>query len=183
MFERLGRIVHRHRWVVLAVFVLALLACGWYGRDLNSRLSQEGWFDETTESAIASKLADATFGRDTDGDVIALYTAPQGRTVDDPAIAAAARARFAELLARYPNEIAKIDSYWDYTFTAGFADASRGHAFASIGLRGEGVETLRHFDAIRATSKSMVSLCNSPGCSPWWVRSTRGCSTTSGARR
>ena len=101
------------------------------------------------ESAVASKLADATFGRDTDGDVIALYTAPEGRTVDDPAIRAAARARFAELLARYPDEIAKIDSYWDHTFTAGFADASRAHAFASIGLRGEGVETLRHFDAIK----------------------------------
>ena len=149
MFERLGRTVCRHRWAVLVVFVLALLACGWSGRDLNSHLSQEGWFDETTESAVASKLADATFGRDTDGDVIALYTAPEGRTVDDPAIRAAARARFAELLARYPDEIAKIDSYWDHTFTAGFADASRAHAFASIGLRGEGVETLRHFDAIK----------------------------------
>jgi len=96
---RWGRFIYRNRYLVLAIAVFAVLISGWYGRDLADRLTQEGWFDESSESVAAAKIADDTFGRDTDSDVIALYTAPEGTTVDDPAVRAhAKRCRARQLL-------------------------------------------------------------------------------------
>ncbi|WP_327151487.1 MMPL family transporter [Nocardia sp. NBC_01329] len=145
---RWGRFVYRHRVAMLALFLFLVAVSGLYGRDLADRLTQEGWFDESSESVAASKLADTTFGRDTDSDVIALYTAPPGRTVDDPQVRAAVTAQLAGLLREHPGEVLRIDSYWDTALSGQFADASRTHAFASIGLRGEGSVTVDNYQAI-----------------------------------
>ncbi|MEU2253733.1 MMPL family transporter [Nocardia xishanensis] len=144
-----GRFVHRYRYLVLAGFALAVLVSGWYGRDLTERLSQEGWFDESSESVAASELADATFGRDTDSDLILLYTVPDGSTVDSPEVRAAVTAQLRGLLERYSDRILKIDSYWDSPFTANASDATKTHAFASVGLRGEGTATVENYLAIK----------------------------------
>ncbi|MEV0108401.1 MMPL family transporter [Nocardia sp. NPDC050799] len=146
--HRWGCFVYRHRVAVLVVFLALVAASGLYGRDLADRLTQEGWFDESSESVAASKLADATFGRDTDSDVIALYTAPPGRTVDDPEVRAAVTAQLAGLLRDHPDRVLRIDSYWDSALSGQFADDSRTHAFASIGLRGEGSATVDNYQAI-----------------------------------
>lgn len=146
--HRWGRFVYRHRVAVLVVFSALVAVSGLYGRDLADRLTQEGWFDESSESVAASKLADATFGRDTDSDVIALYTAPPGRTVDDPEVRAAVTAQLAGLLRDHPDRVLRIDSYWDTALSGQFADDSRIHAFASIGLRGEGSATVDNYQAI-----------------------------------
>ncbi|WP_063127127.1 MMPL family transporter [Nocardia fusca] len=146
--HRWGRFVYRHRVAILVIFSALVAASGLYGRDLADRLTQEGWFDESSESVAASKLADATFGRDTDSDVIALYTAPPGRTVDDPEVRAAVTAQLAGLLRDHPDRVLRIDSYWDSVLSGQFADDSRIHAFASIGLRGEGSATVDNYQAI-----------------------------------
>ncbi|MEV6324714.1 MMPL family transporter [Nocardia sp. NPDC051787] len=146
---RWGRFVHRNRFLVLAVFILFVLVSGWYGRDLSGRLTQEGWFDESSESVAAAELADRTFGRDTDSDLILLYTAPTGTTVDDPAVRGPVTAQLAALLATYPDRILKIDSYWDSPFSAQATDTTRTHAFASVGLRGSGTGTVENFAAIK----------------------------------
>ncbi len=145
---RWGRFVHRHRYVVFAVFVLVVAVSGFLGRDLGSRLTQGGWFDEHSESVVASKLADQTFGRDTDADVIVLYTAPEGHTVDDPPVRDAIATALTDLHDRYPDRIKKIDSYFDGSMMGQFADASRTHAFASIGLHGTDTATVDNYLAI-----------------------------------
>lgn len=146
---RWGRFVHRHRYAVLAVCVLAIGISGFCGRDLGPRLTQGGWFDDHSESVVASQLADRTFGRDTDADVIALYTARPGTTMDDPGVHAAVAAELAGLRARHPDRIKKIDSYFDGPMMGQFADASRTHAFASIGLRGQDTQAVNNYLAIR----------------------------------
>ncbi|WP_330230195.1 MMPL family transporter [Nocardia sp. NBC_00508] len=146
---RWGRFVHRNRFLVLGSFVLLVLVSGWYGRDLSGRLTQEGWFDESSESVAAAELADRTFGRDTDSDLILLYTAPDGATVDDPAVRGPVTAQLAALLATYPDRILKIDSYWDSPFAAQATDAAHTHAFASVGLRGSGTATVENYAAIK----------------------------------
>ncbi|MBJ7352121.1 MAG: hypothetical protein JHD12_16345, partial [Rhodococcus sp.] len=70
MFARWGDIVYRLRYTVIGVMVAGLLGFAAYGLDLNSHLSQSGWDDPTSESAQAARLADTTFGRDKQGDVI-----------------------------------------------------------------------------------------------------------------
>lgn len=146
---RWGRFIHRHRYLVLGIAIVAVLLSGWYGRDLSGRLTQEGWFDESSESVAASKLADATFGRDTDSDIILLYTAPEGMTVDDPTVRNAVTTALKQLLTRHPDRILKVDSYWDSPFAAQATDASHTHAFASVGLRGEGTATVENYTAIK----------------------------------
>ncbi|WP_425296331.1 MMPL family transporter [Nocardia asiatica] len=146
---RWGRFVHRHRFLVLAFFVLFVLLSGWYGRDLAGRLTQEGWFDESSESVAAAELADRTFGRDTDSDLILLYTAPDGATVDDPAVRGPVTRQLADLLSAYPERIQKIDSYWDSPFSAQATDPTHTHAFASVGLRGSGTATVENYLAIK----------------------------------
>ncbi|MFD7842992.1 MMPL family transporter [Nocardia sp. NPDC059764] len=135
---RWGHLIHRFRFLVVAVFGLAVLVSGFYGRDLGDHLTQEGWFDESSQSVAASKLADSTFGRDTDADLIAIYTAPAGMTVDDEPVRSAVAAELTRLRTAHADRILKIDSYWDGALMGQFADASRTHAFASIGLRGDG---------------------------------------------
>ncbi|WP_040857822.1 MMPL family transporter [Nocardia niigatensis] len=148
---RWGRLIHRFRYAVFAVFGLIVLVSGFYGRDLGDHLTQEGWFDESSQSVAASKLADATFGRDTDADLIAIYTAPPGLTVDDEPVRSAVTAELTRLRTEHPDRILKIDSYWDGALMGQFAGASRTHAFASIGLRGDGgTDTVNNYLAIKS---------------------------------
>ncbi|MEU7631322.1 MMPL family transporter [Nocardia sp. NPDC049220] len=146
---RWGRFIHRHRFLVLAAFLLFVLFSGWYGRDLSGRLTQEGWFDESSESVAAATLADSTFGRDTDSDLILLYTAPDGKTVDDPTVRGPVTDQLTQLSATYPDRILKIDSYWDSPFSAQATDTAHTHAFASVGLRGSGTATVENYAAIK----------------------------------
>ncbi|MEV6279789.1 MMPL family transporter [Nocardia sp. NPDC051832] len=145
---RWGRFVYRHRYLVLAIAVFAVLVSGFYGRGLADKMTQEGWFDESSESVAASKIADSTFGRDTDSDLILLYTVPAGATVDDPDVRGPVTSALRTLLERFPDRIQKIDSYWDSPFAANATDASKTHAFASVGLRGEGTATVENYQAI-----------------------------------
>lgn len=150
MFVSWGRIVYRARYTVIAGFVTLMAVFGIYGIGYADRLSQEGWFDDTSESVAGSVLADDTFGRDTDSDVIALYTVPEGKSVDDPDIRAKVTEHLARVAAEHPEQIQKVDSYWDSSFASSLADKSKQHAFASIGLHGDGgTETLRYYDEIK----------------------------------
>ncbi|WP_245663269.1 MMPL family transporter [Nocardia inohanensis] len=154
--------IHRYRFVVFALFALAVLGSGFYGRDLGDHLTQEGWFDESSESVAASKLADSTFGRDTDSDLIVIYTAPAGQTVDAPAVRAAVGAELDRLRTSESARILKIDSYFDGSMMGQFADADRTHAFASIGLRGDGgTDTVENYLAIKDEFRS-----GTPGSGP-----------------
>lgn len=147
---RWGRLIHRFRYAVFAAFGLVVLVSGFYGRALGDHLTQEGWFDESSQSVAASKLADSTFGRDTDADLIAVYTAPPGLTMDDEPVRGAVAAELTRLRTTYPDKILKIDSYWDGALMGRFADASRAHAFASIGLRGDGgTDTVNNYLAVK----------------------------------
>uniref|UniRef100_UPI0003731DD4 MMPL family transporter n=1 Tax=Rhodococcus sp. R1101 TaxID=1170698 RepID=UPI0003731DD4 len=84
---------------------------------------------------------DGTFGRDTAGDVLVLYTAPEGRTVDDPEFAAKVTDSLNSLVAEHPDEILKINgAYWptdDAPSLPSLADPSRQHAIASVAIAGE----------------------------------------------
>ncbi|MCL2534972.1 MAG: MMPL family transporter, partial [Nocardiaceae bacterium] len=141
MFARWGDLVYRARFVVIAVMVAGLLALGAYGSGLGAHLSQSGLDDPGSESVAAARLADSTFGRDTQGDVVAMYTAPEGKTVDDPAFAAKVSDSLQRLLSEHPDQVAKVNiSYFavaDAPRVAALATKDRTHAIASIALRGD----------------------------------------------
>ena len=141
MFDRWGELVFRARFTVIAVMVAALLGLAGYGLSLNDHLSQSGWDDPGSQSSQAARLADSTFGRDTAGDVLVLYTAPEGKTVDDPELAAKVKNSLNTLVANHPDEILKINgAYWPTNGAPALpalADESRQHAVASIAIAGD----------------------------------------------
>ncbi|GAB20133.1 hypothetical protein GOEFS_106_00290 [Gordonia effusa NBRC 100432] len=150
MFAKIGRRAYDFRFIVIVVFVLAMGGLGLYGKDYTQHLSQEGWFDDTSQSVAGSELTDSTFGRDTDADVIALYTAPEGKSVNDPEIAARGKALYSSLVKDNPTTVKRSDSYWDSSFAAKRLSHGDRQVYASIGLQGDGgTETLKYYDEIK----------------------------------
>ncbi|OYD66581.1 MMPL family transporter [Rhodococcus sp. OK302] len=141
MFASWGSIVYRARFTVIAVMVAGLLGLAAYGLSLQDHLSQSGWDDPGSQSVEAAKLADGTFGRSTTGDVLALYTAPEGKTVDDPEFQAKVIDSLKRLVAEHPDQIMKINgSYFkvgDGLSVAALADPTRQHAVASVAIAGD----------------------------------------------
>ncbi|WQD13347.1 MAG: hypothetical protein U1U88_001572 [Lawsonella clevelandensis] len=83
----MGRIDQRHRKLVLAIMIVLVSALGVVGQRLPDYLSQSGWFDPGSDSIKAAELEESTFGRDNSADVVVMYDAPAGKTVDDKAFA------------------------------------------------------------------------------------------------
>ncbi|MEU7767046.1 MMPL family transporter [Nocardia sp. NPDC049190] len=142
MFTRWGDLVYRLRFATIGIVVAGLLALGGYGLGLEDHLSSSGWDDPTSESARAAQIKDAAFERDHNSDVIVLYTAPEGKTVDDPAFSSKIVANLNSLPREHPNEITKINgTYWrtDEAFaqTSVFGSKDKKYAFASIAIKGD----------------------------------------------
>ncbi|CAM3943920.1 Membrane transport protein MMPL domain-containing protein [Smaragdicoccus niigatensis] len=153
MFELWGGLVYRARYLVIGTMVTILLALGSYGLTLNDHLSQSGWDDPGSNSVAAARLADETYGRDHNSDVIALYTAPDGKTVDDPEFAAKIVDNLEKAVREHPTEIMRINaSYWKIPGALSntqLADADRKHAFVSIAINGSNdTESTRNFKAV-----------------------------------
>ncbi|OZF36143.1 RND transporter [Rhodococcus sp. 14-2496-1d] len=154
MFVRWGKFVHRLRYTVLGVMVAGLSILAAYGWDLTDHLSQSGFDDPTSQSAAANNLAEATFGRNTEGDVIVLYTAPEGSTIDDPAFDAAVVGSLDSLVADHPDRIAKINASYFRTaeapVLAALGTTDKQHAIASIAIVGtDDTELTENFQAVQ----------------------------------
>ena len=85
MFAWWGRTVYRFRYIVIGVMVALCLGGGIYGISLGQHVTQSGFYDESSQSVHASLVADEAYGRDTLGHIVAIYTAPDGKKVNDPA--------------------------------------------------------------------------------------------------
>lgn len=135
MFDRWGDIVHRFRYTVLGVVVVALLGLAGFGLSLADHLSQSGWDDPGSASVVGAKLADETFGRDTNSDVLAMYTAPPGATINDPAFRAKVEESLDSLVAAHPDRIARVNG--SFITSAGLAAADGTVGVASIAIVGD----------------------------------------------
>ncbi|QLY29520.1 MMPL family transporter [Nocardia huaxiensis] len=139
MFHWLGRWVYRARYAVIVGFVVVMGVSGAYGLGYQDRLTAKGYFDETSESVLGTELADDVFGRDFDGDVIALYTAPPGKHITDAEFDTAGSALTQRLLTEYRTQIKDVSGYWNGSLgKARFLTKDADQAFISIGLQGDG---------------------------------------------
>ena len=149
MFASWGRFVYRYRVPVLVVVTAALLLGGVFGLGLGDRLTQSGYDDPGSESSQAAKLADATFGRDHGSDIIALYAAPDGKTVDDPVFGEQVLDSLNAIKNDNPDKVGSIQSYWPEHGSA-LADKEKKHAFARVMLTGDSdTDTLNQYKAIK----------------------------------
>ncbi|WP_248499589.1 MMPL family transporter [Tomitella gaofuii] len=153
MFSSWGRLAYRHRRLVLVATTILLLVGGVFGLGLTGQLSQSGYDDPGSESTQAALLSDETFGRDHMSDVIVLYTAPDGLTVDDPAFAAKVEDSLNRIKAEFPDQIGGITSYWTESFgKALLSTKDKRHAFASVQLTGStDTQTLEQYHDIKGS--------------------------------
>ncbi|SOX51688.1 MMPL family transporter, partial [Mycobacterium ahvazicum] len=85
VFAWWGRTVYRYRYIVIGVMVALCLGGGVFGMSLGKHVTQSGFYDDGSQSVAASILGDKTYGRDRTAQIVATFTAPDGKTVDDPA--------------------------------------------------------------------------------------------------
>ena len=138
MFAWWGRMVYRFRYIVIGVMVALCLGGGVYGISLGNHVTQSGFYDEGSESVHASLVADEAYGRDTSGHIVALYTAPDGETVDDPEFQQKILDNLAQVERDHPDAILRSIGYFKAPeVLANMADEDRQHAFMSIQLKGD----------------------------------------------
>ncbi|WP_433561256.1 MMPL family transporter [Nocardia sp. CA-151230] len=141
VFALWGKLVANHRFLVLGIVAAALLGLGGYAWGFESRLSSGGLDDPNSESAQAAVLAANAFGPNHAADVIVLYQAPDGTTVDDPDVSQSIVDSLNGLTQRYPNDIAGVyATYWPEVSairgsSAAFATKDKTRAVASIALK------------------------------------------------
>ena len=143
MFAWWGRTVYRYRFIVIAVMVLACIGGGIYGLSLGKHVTQSGFYDEGSQSVKASLLADGAYGRDTSGHIVAIYTAPEGKTVDDPEFTKKILDNLDQAQKDHPDEILRAIGYFkNPELLSNMADADKKHAFMSIQLKGNDDDTI-----------------------------------------
>jgi uncharacterized membrane protein YdfJ with MMPL/SSD domain len=130
MYEALGGLAYRRRWLVLAgaaaFFAFAIV----WGTGVFGVLSGGGFDDPKSDSYRGQQLLEQRFGRD-GADVVALYTS-KDRTVDDAAV----RAAIGRTLTALPaDKVASVTTYYS-THSARFVSPDRHSTYALIGLRG-----------------------------------------------
>jgi putative drug exporter of the RND superfamily len=107
LYRLAGVVIKRRRWILVAVPILVALA-GLYGGSAATKLVNGGYDSPTAESSIANDALSKQFQTGSP-DVVFLVAARHG-TVDDPQVAADARALEARL--RADRDVADLQSYW-----------------------------------------------------------------------
>ncbi|GAC1648861.1 MAG: MMPL family transporter [Mycobacterium sp.] len=143
MFAWWGRTVYRYRYIVIGVMVALCLGGGVFGITLGSHVTQSGFYDEGSQSVHASVTADKVYGRDTSGHIIGIYTAPEGKTVDDPDFKKKILDNLAQVEKDHPDQILRSIGYFKSPdVLKNMADAKKQHAFMSIQLKGNDDDTI-----------------------------------------
>ncbi|MDT5006308.1 MAG: trehalose monomycolate/heme transporter [Mycobacterium sp.] len=166
MFAWWGRTVYRYRYIVIGVMVALCLGGGVYGISLGQHVTQSGFYDEGSQSVHASVVSDKAYGRDTSGHIIGIYTAPEGKTVDDPAFQKKILDNLAQVEKDHPDQILRSIGYFKSPeVLKNMADADKQHAFMSIQLKGDNDDTIltNYNKNLGEDGKTVKEALNIPG--------------------
>ncbi|MCB0909055.1 MAG: MMPL family transporter, partial [Nocardioidaceae bacterium] len=133
IFQRLGRLIHRRRIIVLVLAAAFIAAAGLWGTSVFGRLQTGGFEDPDSESSRAVTALEQDLGRQAT-DVVVVYRAPEGSglTVDDPAFADAVTS----VLDGLPRkDVVAVSSYWS-TGADLFVSGDRQETYAALQLAG-----------------------------------------------
>ncbi|OBA83914.1 hypothetical protein A9W99_05820 [Mycobacterium sp. 1164966.3] len=149
MFAWWGRTVYRYRFIVIGVMVVLCLGGGIFGMSLGKHVTQSGFYDEGSQSVKASVLGDQTYGRDRTSHIVATFTAPDGKTVDDPAWRKKIIDELNKFKSDHSNEVLGWAGYLALSNPAdapplikGMATEDKKHTFVSIPLKGNDDDTI-----------------------------------------
>lgn len=131
MFARLGGLVVRARWLVIALSVGILAVGGIWGTRVVDSLSDGGFYPEHGPSAEADRRIEQVFGRQ-NADVVVVYTSDR-HTIDDEAFTKPVTSRLSGLAGR--AEVADVRSFFR-TGSPAFVSRDEHSTFAAISLTG-----------------------------------------------
>jgi len=154
VFAWWGRTVYRYRFIVIGVMVALCLGVGIFGVSLGKHVTQSGFFDDSSQSVKASILGDDTYGRDRTSHIVATFTAPHGKTVDDPAWSKQIIDQLDKFQKDHSNQVLAWVSYLRAPNATdprvhNMATEDKKNVFASIALKGDDDDTiLNNYKAI-----------------------------------
>jgi len=142
VFAWWGRIVYRYRFIVIGTMIAVCLGGGVFGMSLGDHVTQSGFYDDSSESVQASVLGDDTYGRDRTSHVVAVFTPPDGKTVDDTAWQDEVVDELNTFVEDHPDQVVGWAGWLrapdsDSPVIAGMATDDRKHTFVSIPLKGD----------------------------------------------
>ncbi len=154
MFAWWGRTVYRYRYIVIGVTVALCLGGGIFGMNLGKHVTQSGFYDDGSQSVKASVLGDNVYGRDRSGHIVAIFKAPDGKTVNDPAWAKKVTDELNLFQQDHPNQVMGWAGYLRAPDTTspiiqGMVTQDKKYTFVSIPLKGDDDDTiLNNYKAI-----------------------------------
>jgi trehalose monomycolate/heme transporter len=149
VFAWWGRTVYRYRYIVIGVMVALCLGGGIFGMSLGKHVTQSGFYDDGSQSVKASVLGDTVYGRDRTGHIVAIFKAPDGKTVDDPAWAKKVTDELNQFQQDHPNQVMGWAGYLRASQATGMATQDKKYTFVSIPLKGDDDDTiLNNYKAI-----------------------------------
>ena len=156
MFAWWGRTVYRYRYIVIGVMVALCLGGGVFGMSLGKHVTQSGFYDDGSQSVKASVLGDKVYGRDRTGHIVATFTAPDGKNVDDPAWRQQRVDELNKFKNDHPDQVLGWAGYLALSNPAdatgqikGMATEDKKRTFVSIPLKGNDDDTiLNNYKAI-----------------------------------
>ncbi|WP_424183610.1 MMPL family transporter [Actinokineospora sp. G85] len=139
--------MHRRRWAVVIAAVVVVLGGGLWGLGVFDKLTQGGYDDPGSQSFEVDRIVEQELGQ-RPTDVVVLYTAPTGTTVDDPVIAQKVRASLDAL----PG--AAVAQRVDFTQQPALVSPDKTKGLATLSLTGESDDA--HQDAYAEIKDSLA---------------------------
>jgi uncharacterized membrane protein YdfJ with MMPL/SSD domain len=147
VFAWWGRTVYRYRYIVIGVMVALCLGGGVFGMSLGKHVTQSGFYDDGSQSVKASVIGDNVYGRDRSGHIVAIFKAPDDKTVNDPAWAKQVTDELNKFQQDHSNQVLGWAGYLRAPDTTtpvvqGMATQDKKYTFVSIPLKGDDDDTI-----------------------------------------
>ncbi|MDD4866874.1 MAG: MMPL family transporter [Mycobacterium sp.] len=147
MFAWWGRTVYRYRYIVIGVTVALCLLGGVFGMSLGKHVTQSGFYDEGSQSVKASVIGDNVYGRDRTGHIVAIFKAPKGKTVNDPAWSKQITDQLNHFQKDHPKQVMGWAGYLRAPDTTspvvkGMVTPNKEYTFVTIPLKGDDDDTI-----------------------------------------
>ncbi len=155
MFAWWGRTVYRYRYIVIGVTVALCLGGGVFGMSLGKHVTQSGFYDDGSQSVKASISGDNVYGRDRTGHIVAIFKAPDGKNVNDPAWSKQITDELNQFVKDHSDKVLGWAGYLAAPNTTnaivqGMATQDKKYTFVSIPLKGDDDDTiLNNYKAVQ----------------------------------